>query len=192
MSVLFADLLEYAGTGEEVCMVKQRGFTLAEVLIVVVIMTILMSIAAPGFLDFLRTSQAMGAVNEFVSDINMARTEAIRKRSRVVVCSRQTDSACGGASDWANGYLVFVDADSDGVFDAGEVLVKVVQSPGSRITLALTATATGSAVSNLIFRPSGGVPTATSAVICMGSGLPGKRATVSLAGQILVANLTCP
>ncbi|MDQ5882520.1 MAG: type fimbrial biosis protein FimT, partial [Pseudomonadota bacterium] len=137
---------------------RQHGFSLVELMVVIVIMGILMGIAGPSFLDFIRRSQAMGAVNEFVSDINMARSEALRKRSRVVICSRQSDTNCGAATDWNSGYLIFVDADSDGVFDAGEQLVKSVQSPGSRLSLAVTATATTSAVSSLAFRPSGGVP----------------------------------
>lgn len=171
---------------------RQRGFSLVELMVVILIMGILMGIAGPAFVDFVRRSQSMGFLNEFVSDVNMARSEALRKRTRVVICSRQTDSSCGSATDWATGYLIFVDADSDGVFDAGELLVKAVQSPGSSLTFSVIATATTNAVASLTFRPSGGVPTASLATVCAQSGVPGKRVSVTITGQITTASVNCP
>ena len=173
-------------------MERQRGFTLIELLTVALIMGILLGIAAPEALTFIRRSQAMGSVNEWISDINMARSEAIKRRTRVVVCARQDDSTCGSATDWNNGYLVFADADSDGTFDAGEELVKAVQSLGSQLTVSVVAITTTNAVSGFSFRPSGGSPVASRATVCAESGAPGKTISISLSGQITAASITCP
>lgn len=173
-------------------MERQRGFTLIEVLVVILILGVLLGIATPNAVMFIQRSQAMGSVNEWISDINMARSEAIKRRTRVVVCARQDDSTCGSATDWNNGYLVFADADSDGTFDSGENLVKAVQAMGSQLNVSVVAITTTNAVSGLAFRPSGGSPVASRATVCAESGAPGKTISVSLSGQITTASITCP
>ena len=173
-------------------MTSQRGFSLIEVLVVTLIIGILLGIAGPDALMFIRRSQSMGAVNEVTSDINMARSEAAKRRMRVVICSRQDDTTCGGASDWSNGYLVFADADADGTFDSGEALVKANQVPGSKLTLTVTALGSTTAVANLIFRPSGGTQAATDVRICAESGSLGRKVSVNLTGQVVATQVTCP
>jgi type IV fimbrial biogenesis protein FimT len=166
-------------------MERQRGFTLIEVLVVILILGVLLGIATPNAVMFIQRSQAMGSVNEWISDINMARSEAIKRRTRVVVCARQDDSTCGSATDWNNGYLVFADADSDGVFDSGENLVKAVQAMGSQLTVAVEASSTGTAINSMTFRPSGGSPTATCARVYSDADSPGKAILINISGQII-------
>lgn len=170
-------------------MERQRGFTLIELLVVALIMGILLGIAAPEAITFIRRSQAMGSVNEFISDINMARSEAIKRRTRVTICARQDDSACGSATDWNNGYLVFADANSDGAFNAGDRLVKAVQSMGSQLTATVEASSTGTAVSGMTFRPSGGAPLATCARIFVDTESQGKAVIVNISGQIITRDI---
>ena len=98
---------------------KQAGFTLIELMIVVVIASVLATMAVPSFKEFMGRTRQSSAVSQLVSDLNRARSEAIKRNARVLVCVRDTDTACGTGTNWSNGWLVCADADSNDSCDAG-------------------------------------------------------------------------
>ncbi|MEA3277713.1 MAG: GspH/FimT family protein, partial [Pseudomonadota bacterium] len=65
------------------------------------------------------------AVNELVSTLNLARSEAIKRGDRITVCKSADGAACTGSGGWDQGWIVFVDSDSDAVVDAGEEVLSV-------------------------------------------------------------------
>jgi len=77
---------------------KNAGFTLIETMIVVAIVGIVAAIAVPSYKDMLETNSLEQAVESFQSDMQFARTEAI-KRSMSVVVSRTT----GNSGAWCYG-----------------------------------------------------------------------------------------
>lgn len=62
---------------------NQRGFTLIELLITVSIVAILSTIAVPSFSSFLAHQQLRSDLNEVVSLLSFARSEAIKRRNEV-------------------------------------------------------------------------------------------------------------
>lgn len=65
---------------------SQRGFTLIELIVVLVIMGILCSVVAINFTDWMRKAQIEKQTREFISDLNAARSESIfRKRRHSIV-----------------------------------------------------------------------------------------------------------
>ncbi|RBI67818.1 prepilin-type cleavage/methylation domain-containing protein [Vreelandella sulfidaeris] len=64
---------------------KQRGFTLIELLVTLMIATIIAIMAVPAFVGFLARQQLTGDVNEMISILSFARSEAIKQRSDVSV-----------------------------------------------------------------------------------------------------------
>jgi len=62
-----------------------QGFTMIEVLIVIVILAILMSIAIPGFSRWLPNYRLKGATRDFYSNIQLAKSLAIRDRANSVI-----------------------------------------------------------------------------------------------------------
>jgi len=96
------------------------GFTLIEMIVTVSIVAILASIAAPNFRALLESNKATVATNEIVSALLLARSEALKRRNNVTVCTSidQTTCAGNGEKDFANGWIVFVDCDKDRVVDA--------------------------------------------------------------------------
>ncbi len=77
---------------------KNTGFTLLEVMIVVAITGILAAIAVPSFQGMIETNRLKQAVESFQSDMQFARTEAI-KQSVDIIVSRTT----GNAGAWCYG-----------------------------------------------------------------------------------------
>ena len=62
-----------------------QGFTLLELLIAIVVAGILASIAVPSFSDFLARQQLRSDVNEVISTLSLARSEAIRQRQTIEI-----------------------------------------------------------------------------------------------------------
>jgi len=103
--------------------VRQRGFTLAELLIVVVIIAILAGVGVPAMRDLVLSNRQTAAVNELVTALQMARGHAITRgegrdvytgaNATVVVCASSDGATCGGA--WNEGWIIFLDSDGNGV-----------------------------------------------------------------------------
>ena len=86
---------------------QQIGFTLIELLMTVVIVSILLGVAAPSMRAVAQNSRLTAAHNELTGSLQLARSEAVKRRTHVSVCARNTDTSCG--DDWKKGWLVFTD-----------------------------------------------------------------------------------
>jgi len=117
---------------------KQRGFTLIELMVTIVLASILAAIAVPGFRDLIQNNRAITLSSDFTTAIQLARSEAIKRGSSVTVCaaSDTTHTACGGSDDWSNGWIVFSDPNADGVIaDLGDrIKVQDYLTTGSNVT----------------------------------------------------------
>lgn len=94
---------------------RTTGFTLIELLIAISIIAILLMLAAPNLIDFHRSSQLSSSVNTFVSAMNAARGEAMKRNMPALVIPN--------GDSWSSGFIAFVDADRDGRLDASKDIV---------------------------------------------------------------------
>jgi len=97
---------------------QQTGVTMIELLIVLVIAGILAGLAAPSFSRFINDTRQTSAMTQLTGDLNRARSEAIKRNQRMLVCARDDNTSCG--TDWNNGWLVCYDADNDDDCDVGD------------------------------------------------------------------------
>ena len=112
-------------------MKKERGFTLVELMITLVIASIVLTMAVPGMRNLIQNNRITGQVNEMVTAFNLARIEAIRRGSPVSVCASSDRASCSGANDWASGWIVFADANSTGNPTVSELIRAWDQLPGN-------------------------------------------------------------
>lgn len=101
------------------------GFTLIELLITITIAVILMTVAVPSFLDFMRNSRITGQANDLVLAFAYAKSEAVKRGVQVTVCSRATNTACAASTTWDGGWLVFVDNDGGGTVNGADLVLQV-------------------------------------------------------------------
>jgi type IV fimbrial biogenesis protein FimT len=99
---------------------RQSGFTLLELMIVLAVAAILVSIAIPNMRTFIQDGRLTSQANDFVTDINVARSHAIHRPATVVICPSATGAACLPlGSNWEGGRLIFVDGDGDSTCCSG-------------------------------------------------------------------------
>lgn len=91
-----------------------RGFTLVELLITVAILAIIVTMALPSFSSTLRSNRVTTQANGMVAALASARAESVVRSRHVTICAADVaaeglPAACGEASDWSKGWVIFVD-----------------------------------------------------------------------------------
>jgi len=153
--------------------VRQRGFTLAELLIVLVIVAILAGVGVPALRDLVLSNRQTAAVNELVTALQMARSHAITRGEgrdaynpatdpTIVVCASSDGADCGGG--WNEGWIVFRDTDGDGSPSAAEG--GVLRAFDGHDTVAIGAAVGGAAVDTVRFRRDGRITAPTDFSFC--------------------------
>jgi type IV fimbrial biogenesis protein FimT len=111
------------------------GFTLIEALLVMAITSTVVALAAPSYRALADSIRLTSASNAFVAHLYLARSEAIKRNARVVLCKSVDGIACATTGGWEQGRLVFHDANNNGLLDAGEQVLAI--EPGLHTDLRL-------------------------------------------------------
>ena len=108
------------------------GFTLVELMVVVALVALVLTLAAPSFARLASAAAISSGVNQFLADMRFARSEAIRRGGGVVLCRsvdpESSEPACSTSPDsqgWATGWIVFHDLDGNGERNTGEPLLRI-------------------------------------------------------------------
>jgi len=103
----------------------QSGFTLGELMMALAVMGISLSLAVPGFQTVMNNNRRASAVNQMVSTMHMARSEAVTRNVQVTICPSSNATTCEN-TDWNNGWLFFPDLDGDRQVGVGETVLGAV------------------------------------------------------------------
>lgn len=103
----------------------QSGFTLIELMMTLAVAGVLMSIAIPNYRTFILNSRISAQANAFMAAIGMARSEAIKRATRVSICKSANNTTCTTSGDWAQGWIIFTDGSTVGTKDGTDVIIQV-------------------------------------------------------------------
>lgn len=160
-------------------MKRECGFTLIELMITLVVAAILLTIGIPSFRDLIMNNRLVSQANEFVAAIHLVRSAAIKQQRNAYITS-------AAGTNWATGWTVWVDNDSDNTQDANEVL---------RVTQTFTGDTAFTSTGKTEFRysPSGLVDGAGTLRLCDSrTAETGREIDVSAAGRSNIRNYVCP
>lgn len=148
-------------------MQRERGFTVLELMVTLVVAAIVLSLAVPSFQRTIANNAVRATTSDLVSALKAARAESMSSRAMVTV------SPQGG--DWGNGWTIVHQAsvNSD---DAYQLADKV------RIR---------SDIASVVFRPEGGLTAAGNNItICHDDAtIDGRRITLSFLGRVTVEEI---
>jgi len=100
---------------------KQRGFTVLELMFAIALLAVLVGIGVPALRDFVRNSRMVAASNDIITDFNLARSEAVKRRVAVTLCKSQNLETCDADDeDPFRSWIVFVDDADPAVIDAND------------------------------------------------------------------------
>lgn len=105
---------------------RRAGFSLIELMIVLLLAGSILAIGAPSFGDFRRNNRLTAAANDFVAALQLARTEAIKRQRPVALCASSAPNIPGAgcnAGDYI-GWIAFEDRNGDCLRSADEPVLR--------------------------------------------------------------------
>lgn len=172
-----------------------KGFTLLELLVVISIVAILVSVAVPSFKSSLTKSRRSAEGENIMRDINVARSEAIKRGKRVVLCTGDS-SGCNSSANWTDGWIAFVDEDTNDSKNTTEQILRIGELDSSSFTLIGSTD-----IAHIIkFQPDGIAIATGTLTLCDSDGADAAKALIlSASGKPKIsgtaaggAALTCP
>lgn len=117
---------------------RAHGLTLLEVMVVAGMIFSLVALALPSLQEWITRWRVQQAVDDLRSTMLLARTQALRRSGDVFVQklpgSTPTCTQALAAASWDCGWVVFVDANRNRGWDAGEELQRFVPAAGLSVT----------------------------------------------------------
>lgn len=98
-------------------MPKNRGFSLLEALLSILLLSLLASLAVPAFDNLLQSNRALAALHNLQGALSHARQTAVLTGRPVSVVAHE--------GDWAKGWALFHDDNNDGQQQSGETLLRL-------------------------------------------------------------------
>jgi len=160
------------------------GLTLVELMLVLAMVAVVTSLAAPSFRSLWVKRSVLLAAEALLGDLRYARSEALKRTRPVLVCQSSNSTSCTrDGTAWADGWLVFADGNGNGQVDDAndgppEELLRVQSALPSLAMIASNVStghsiiyqATGSAKSaaqTIVFTPAGSVPADSIRALCI-------------------------
>ncbi len=155
-----------------------RGFTLIELMVTIAVLAIVIAIAAPSFTSVIQSNRTTALHHEILGALQLARSEAVKRRTEVIVCRSEDQEDCANGADWTVGWIV-KDV-------AGDEVVKVWDS--------VTGMALTGPIAGAVFRSTGMADAVTNFTTTTSSCTSGTKYTIEIArsGNANAAKTGCP
>lgn len=166
-------------------MKSKSGFTLIELMITLAVAAILLTIGIPSFRDIIKNNRLVSYTNEFVAGSQLSRSEAVKRRRYGYICASANLTSCSNSTNWATGWIVWVDDNADSTPQTTELL---------RVGAALDATLTfvSNGATQFRFDPMGISGAVATLTLCDDrTGETGRIIRVTNAGRVAIDNNNC-
>jgi type IV fimbrial biogenesis protein FimT len=114
---------------------SNAGFTLVELLVTTAVIAVLLGVAMPKMTGFIKSIQLSSASNDLLAGLLLARSEAIKRNSRVVICKSADGAFCASSGNWEQGWIVFHDTNNNGKRESGEPILRREQALAASLRL---------------------------------------------------------
>jgi type IV fimbrial biogenesis protein FimT len=128
------------------------GFTLYELIITLSIASLL-AVLGSGIYGLLMREQVVAEANQFLTELNLARTEAIVRHQKITLCPARNGRHCDTGTDavpWHDGSMMFIDANGDGELDPDERPLRMHMAASKRLRIK-----TSTYRPRVLYRPNG-------------------------------------
>lgn len=120
-------------------MSRQRGFSIYELAVTLVVLAILVALASPSMSDFLRRNRVAASTNNLLHAINYARAESLRGGFPVTLCPTADGASCSNATNWSGMDMMAVrDGNRTGA-PAVQQLLQVFEGGAGQLTVTAPA-----------------------------------------------------
>lgn len=103
---------------------SQQGLTLIELLLVIAVLGMLLSTAAPSFEQMLLNHRQSAQINQMIGSLALARSEAVKRGQWVVMCKSQDGQQCINQGHWDQGWIMFEDRNRNRQLDENDTLIQ--------------------------------------------------------------------
>lgn len=99
---------------------KSQAFTLIELMATLAIGSILAALAIPSYASSLLNNRLTSHANTFLTSLNLARNEAVKRDGSVSLCQSANGTTCSNNGDFSQGWIVFYDYNANGAIDSAD------------------------------------------------------------------------
>ena len=161
---------------------RQSGFTIVELMVAIAVAMIVLGVGIPNFAALVRSNSTVAEVNNLVTAIHLARSEAVGRGVEVTIVPQS-------GVDWTSGWIVGIDSDEDNTFpEPGE--------PVLRTFAAVESLAFTSAPVRIEFKPTGEVSALSSFAMvptyCDDVNNRQRVLSIAMAGYVDLTKQSCP
>jgi type IV fimbrial biogenesis protein FimT len=176
---------------------RQRGFSLVELMVTIAVLAVMIAIAYPSFSGTLRSNRLAGSTNELVASLSLARSEGVRSARGSGICASVDGLACAG--DWSDGWIVWVEGQDSATPEYDSATDEIVRHVGGRGRIQVDAASTEGDVPSVAFDARGRPAVADLPVAwrvepddCPSGQMYVRTISMTLAGQIKNIQEPCP
>ena len=120
---------------------EQTGYSIFDLIITSAVAGIL-SLGAVGMNGLVQDTRMTAMVNQLMGDLNLARSEAIKRGAPITLCKSNDGASCSDEAAWRDGWMVFTDPNKNREVDAGEIIIHMQQALTGDMTLRYGETGT--------------------------------------------------
>ena len=87
----------------------------------------MLGVSAIGMTSTVQDARMTSGVNQLMAELNLARSEAIKRGTAVSLCRSSDGKTCTDNSEWHDGWIMFSDPNENHRLDGDEEIIRVQQ-----------------------------------------------------------------